>query len=144
MEPGAGVRPLRDRAGGRLDDDARRLEGWLNKGMQGTMAVYGKSFRPADRSFPAGSRRKSVITLLLNYFPAVQEQPEAPQIAKYAYGNDYHEVIRGRAEGVAGEDKDGYRGSGRSGLCGQRPGAGTKLGGAERAGMGGQEREPAE
>jgi epoxyqueuosine reductase len=35
-----------------------------------------------------------VITLLLNYYPAQQQQPEAPRIAKYAFGKDYHEVIR--------------------------------------------------
>jgi epoxyqueuosine reductase len=39
---------------------------------------------------------KSVITLLLNYFPAQTQQPEAPKIAKYAYGEDYHEVIRAK------------------------------------------------
>ena len=38
----------------------------------------------------------SVITLLLNYFPAETQHPEAPRISKYAYGNDYHEVIRGK------------------------------------------------
>lgn len=39
---------------------------------------------------------KSVITLLLNYYPAQTQLPEAPKIAKYAYGNDYHEVIRSK------------------------------------------------
>jgi len=37
---------------------------------------------------------KSVITLLLNYYPAVQQNPHGPQIAKYAYGKDYHHVIK--------------------------------------------------
>lgn len=37
---------------------------------------------------------KSVITLLLNYFPAEHQNAEAPQVSTYAYGNDYHEVIR--------------------------------------------------
>ena len=37
---------------------------------------------------------KSVITLLLNYFPSQQQNAEAPQVSKYAYGKDYHEVIR--------------------------------------------------
>lgn len=37
---------------------------------------------------------KSVITLLLNYFPSQQQNSATPKIAKYAYGNDYHEVIR--------------------------------------------------
>ncbi len=37
---------------------------------------------------------KSVVTLLKNYFPAQQQEKEAPKISKYAFGNDYHEVIR--------------------------------------------------
>jgi len=37
---------------------------------------------------------KSVITLLLNYFPGEQQQPGTPKISKYAYGDDYHEVIK--------------------------------------------------
>ncbi|ULT46616.1 DUF1730 domain-containing protein [Niabella defluvii] len=36
------------------------------------------------------------MTLLLNYFPAEQQNGNAPKIAKYAYGNDYHEVIRAK------------------------------------------------
>ncbi len=37
---------------------------------------------------------QSVITLLLNYFPQERQRQDAPKIAKYAYGADYHEVIR--------------------------------------------------
>ena len=37
---------------------------------------------------------RSVITLLLNYYPAQQQQPDAPKIARYAWGTDYHFVIR--------------------------------------------------
>ena len=37
---------------------------------------------------------RSVITLLLNYYPAQTQLPQAPKIAKYAYGEDYHEIIR--------------------------------------------------
>jgi epoxyqueuosine reductase len=39
---------------------------------------------------------KSVITLLLNYFPAEKQKEDAPKISKYAYGKDYHEVIRSK------------------------------------------------
>jgi epoxyqueuosine reductase len=39
---------------------------------------------------------KSVITLLLNYYPAETQRQDAPKIARYAYGNDYHEVIRAK------------------------------------------------
>ena len=80
----------------RLDDDARRLETWLNKGMNGTMAYMASHFdlRIDPSRLVPGAR--SVITLLLNYFPAVQQPSDAPQFAKYAYGEDYHEVIRAK------------------------------------------------
>jgi epoxyqueuosine reductase len=77
-----------------LDDDARRLESWLNKGMHGSMHYMEKNFdlRVDPTKLVPGAR--SVITLLMNYYPARQQQEEAPRIAKYAWGEDYHEVIR--------------------------------------------------
>ena len=80
----------------RLDDDARRLEAWLNKGMNGAMGYMANHFdlRIDPSRLVPGAR--SVITLLLNYFPAVQQPSDAPQFAKYAYGEDYHEVIRAK------------------------------------------------
>lgn len=77
-----------------LDDDARRLEKWLNTSMHGNMGYMENHFdlRVDPRQLVPGA--KSVITLLLNYFPQEFQAAEAPKIAKYAYGNDYHEVIR--------------------------------------------------
>ncbi len=77
-----------------LDEDARRLEDWLNKGFHGKMSYMERHFdlRVNPQKLVPGA--KSVITLLLNYYPAQQQQPEAPRIAKYAFGKDYHEVIR--------------------------------------------------
>ena len=43
---------------------------------------------------------KSVITLLMNYFPSEQQQPGAYKISKYAYGDDYHEVIRAKLKSL--------------------------------------------
>lgn len=77
-----------------LEEDARRLESWLNKGMHGTMSYMEKYFdqRVDPRLLLPGAR--SVITLLLNYFPSSAQQAQAPKVSRYAYGNDYHEVIR--------------------------------------------------
>ncbi len=79
-----------------LDEDARRLESWLNKGMHGTMQYMENHFdmRIDPSKLVPGAR--SVITLLLNYFPQQQQLPDAPKISKYAYANDYHEVIRNK------------------------------------------------
>lgn len=77
-----------------LDDDARRLEQWLAKGYQGEMRYMENHFDLRINPTKLVPGAKSVITLLLNYFPEEQQSPEAPKIAKYAWGIDYHFVIR--------------------------------------------------
>ncbi len=77
-----------------LDEDARRLETWLNKGMHGSMQYMENHFDLRIDPSKLVPGAKSVITLLLNYFPSQHQDPAAPKIASYAYGNDYHEVIR--------------------------------------------------
>ena len=79
-----------------LDDDARRLENWLNTNMHGQMKYMENYFdlRVDPGKLVPGA--KSVITLLKNYFPSEQQQPGTPKISKYAYGKDYHDVIRSK------------------------------------------------
>lgn len=77
-----------------LDDDARRLESWLKQGMHGTMYYMEKYFDQRINPALLVPGAKSVITLLLNYFPAERQNEHNPSIAKYAYGNDYHEIIK--------------------------------------------------
>ena len=77
-----------------LDNDARRLEKWLNKGMHGTMQYMENHFDMRIDPSKLVPGAKSVITLLLNYFPDQVQSINAPKISKYAFGNDYHEVIR--------------------------------------------------
>lgn len=78
----------------RLDDDAARLESWLNKGMHGTMKYMENYFdlRTDPTKLVPGAR--SVITLMYNYYSSEKQNEDAPRISKYAYGEDYHEVIR--------------------------------------------------
>ena len=80
----------------RLDEDAKRLEQWLNKGMHGSMQYMENHFelRVDPTKLVPGAR--SVITLMMNYFPSAEQNEQAPKISKYAYGEDYHEVIRER------------------------------------------------
>ena len=79
-----------------LHEDARRLEAWLNKGMQGNMKYMENHFelRVDPSRLVPGAR--SVITLLMNYYPAQTQQEETPKVSKYAFGKDYHEVIRAK------------------------------------------------
>ncbi len=79
-----------------LTEDARRLEAWLNKGMHGGMKYMENHFELRTDPTKLVPGAKSVITLLQNYFPAQTQQPHAPKISKYAYGKDYHEIIRAK------------------------------------------------
>lgn len=78
-----------------MDEEARRLEAWLNKGYHGEMSYLARHFdlrTDPTKLFPGA---KSVISLAYNYFPEKKQQdPEAPKIARYAYGKDYHFVLR--------------------------------------------------
>jgi epoxyqueuosine reductase len=80
----------------KLDDDARRLESWLNKGFNGSMQYMENNFELRIDPTKLVPGAKSVITLLLNYFPAEKQSTAAPKISKYALGQDYHEVIRSK------------------------------------------------
>jgi epoxyqueuosine reductase len=77
-----------------LGDDAKRLEHWLGKNFNGTMQYMENNFELRIDPSKLVPGAKSVITLLLNYFPAQQQNTDAPKISKYAFGKDYHEVIR--------------------------------------------------
>jgi epoxyqueuosine reductase len=77
-----------------LDEDARRLEKWLHQGMHGGMKYMENYFDlriDPTRLVPGA---KSVITLLKNYFPQQELPGTTPKISKYAYGTDYHTVIK--------------------------------------------------
>ncbi|HEY5327519.1 MAG TPA: tRNA epoxyqueuosine(34) reductase QueG [Mucilaginibacter sp.] len=78
-----------------LEEEAPRLEVWLKKGMHGEMQYMENHFdkRLDPRLLVDGA--KSVISLGLNYFTdKEQADPLSPKISKYAYGTDYHLVIK--------------------------------------------------
>ena len=79
-----------------LNEDARRLESWLSKGMHGSMQYMENHFDLRIDPSKLVPGAKSVITLLLNYYPEKKQSETAPKISKYAFGNDYHEVIRSK------------------------------------------------
>lgn len=75
--------------------EAERLRSWLDNGYQAGMGYMGNNYdkRTDPRLLVEGA--KSVVSVILNYFPPeTQSDPNAPVIAKYAYGKDYHKVMR--------------------------------------------------
>lgn len=78
-----------------LEEEAPRLESWLKKNMHGEMAYMANHFdlRLDPTKLVPGA--KSVVSLLLNYYTEEKQLDEsAPKISKYAYGEDYHFVIK--------------------------------------------------
>ena len=76
-----------------LDEDARRLEKWLSNGMHGGMKYMENHFDLRIDPSKLVPGAKSVITVLKNYYPETTLNHEN-KISKYAYGKDYHEVIK--------------------------------------------------
>src|SRR5688500_9433531 len=81
-----------------LDEDARRLEKWLGQEMHGHMGYMENHFDMRVDPTKLVPGAQSVITLLKNYFPGEKQAAGSPGISKYAYGNDYHEVIRSQTK----------------------------------------------
>ncbi|THV58890.1 tRNA epoxyqueuosine(34) reductase QueG [Flagellimonas alvinocaridis] len=83
-----------------LEEEAPRLEKWLKANMHGQMKYMENHFdkRLDPTKLVEGS--KSVISLLLNYFPSEQQNPDSYKISKYAYGTDYHFVIKDKLKSL--------------------------------------------
>ena len=78
-----------------LEEEAPRLEAWLNKGYHGEMQYMENHFDKRLNPTLLVDGAKSVISLSYNYFPKVKiDEINNFKISKYAYGEDYHEVIK--------------------------------------------------
>lgn len=77
-----------------LESEAPRLESWLKQGMHGQMSYMENHFdmRLDPRLLVEGA--KSVISLTYNYYPEKKQRADSYKIAKYAYGTDYHFVVK--------------------------------------------------
>lgn len=81
---------------GFLEDEAPRLEKWLNNNHHGQMAYMENYFDKRLDPTLLVDDAKSVVSLLLNYYPEETQSQDSFKISKYAYGQDYHFVIKER------------------------------------------------
>ena len=90
-----------------LDNEARRLEQWLAGGFHGEMSYMENHFdlRTDPRKLLPGTR--SVIVLSHNYY-AEQNGTSEAKIARYAYGQDYHKVLRKKCKALERWMKEAY------------------------------------
>jgi epoxyqueuosine reductase len=83
-----------------LEEEAPRLEKWLNQNMHGEMQYMENHFdkRLDPTLLVEGS--KSVISLLFNYYPEKEQRNDTFKVSKYAYGEDYHFVIKDKLKDI--------------------------------------------
>ena len=82
-----------------LSDEARYLESWLNQQQHGKMSYMAHHFDKRIDPTKLVDGARSVISLSFNYYTdKKQADPDAPLIAMYALGKDYHDVVRERLE----------------------------------------------
>ncbi|OYU82246.1 MAG: tRNA epoxyqueuosine(34) reductase QueG [Flavobacterium sp. BFFFF1] len=79
---------------GFLEEEAPRLEAWLNHNRHGQMSYMENHFDKRLDPTKLVDGAKSVVSLLLNYYPAEAQVEDAYKISRYAYGQDYHFVIK--------------------------------------------------
>ncbi len=81
----------------KLDEEEARLAAWLKQGMHGKMHYMEQHFEKRLDPTLLVPGAKSVISLMYNYYSEKkQTAPDAPVISKYAYGKDYHHVIKSK------------------------------------------------
>ena len=82
-----------------LEEERERSKKWLSAGMNGSMGYMANHFEKRLDPAKLCEGAKSVISVLVNYFPTQkQADPAAPVISKYAYGKDYHLVVKKKLE----------------------------------------------
>ena len=79
---------------GFLEEEAPRLEHWLKNQMNGQMSYMENNFDKRLNPTLLVDDAKSVVSLLLNYYPSESQNQDSYKISKYAYGQDYHFVIK--------------------------------------------------
>jgi len=79
---------------GFLEEEAPRLENWLSQNRHGQMAYMENHFDKRLNPNLLVDDAKSVVSLLLNYYPSEIQNEDSYKISKYAYGQDYHFVIK--------------------------------------------------
>ncbi len=80
-----------------MEPEARRLEEWLYSGHHGKMTYMENHFDKRVDPTKLVPGAKSVVSLAYNYYnPTTQKDPESPKISMYAFGEDYHKVVKNK------------------------------------------------
>lgn len=83
-----------------LEEEAPRLEKWLKNNAHGKMHYMENHFDKRLDPTKLVEDSKSVVSLLFNYFPSEEQNKDSFKISKYAFGNDYHFIIKDKLKSL--------------------------------------------
>ena len=83
-----------------LFDKQKPLQQWLNEGMNANMGYMARNVDKRIDIRLLVPEAKSVVCVLMSYKPRVEQAEGVPKIARYAYGNDYHDIIRAKLKSL--------------------------------------------
>ena len=86
-----------------IDDEIDRLRGWIAQGYHGEMQYMARNIEMRANPQELLSGARSMIMVLMNYYPREWQPKDKPQIAAYAYGNDYHHIVKSKLTQLAEE-----------------------------------------
>ena len=85
---------------GFLENEIGRFESWLKNNYHGKMSYMERNFDKRMDTTKLVSGSKSVISLLFNYYPSKEINNDSFKISKYAYGKDYHFIIKDKLKSL--------------------------------------------
>ncbi len=86
-----------------IENEMTHLEQWLEKGYAGEMRYMHNNLHLRANPKELLPEAKSMIMVLMNYYPCQWQPADKPQIAAYAYGNDYHHIVKSKLTQLAEE-----------------------------------------
>ena len=86
-----------------IDEEIAHLRDWLDKGYAGEMRYMHNNLHLRANPKELLPEAKSMIMVLMNYYPKEWQPKDRPQIAAYAYGNDYHHIVKSKLTELAEE-----------------------------------------
>ena len=86
-----------------IENEMTHLEQWLEKGYAGEMRYMHNNLHLRANPKELLPEAKSMIMVLMNYYPRQWQPADKPQIAAYAYGNDYHHIVKSKLTQLAEE-----------------------------------------
>ena len=86
-----------------IENEISHLQNWLNHNYHGEMQYMARNITMRANPQELLLEAKSMIMVLMNYYPQEWQPNNQPRIASYAYGNDYHHIIKSKLTKIAEE-----------------------------------------